>query len=573
MKRRVIFLILIISVLFVMVGCNENKKVINNEGIIQKDFEANLEGINNSNLGNGDIVNKGFERKNTLIVATPTLGGNFNPIVADDIYDSWISRMIFDGLIGIDENGSVDNSKIAKKWNISEDKLVYTFYLNEGILFHDGEELTSEDIEFTYYTLADPNCNFLNGSKIDDIVGVDEYRQGLLDTIDGIKVIDNYTISFTINSPNVKKIREFSFGIMPKHYYNYDTFEEFKNLISKPIGSGIMMFKNYEVDKFIELEAYKGYFNGSTKIDGVIVKVVPLEIQAISVASGEVDIANPEPNIINYEMMKNSKIVNVQEFIENAYRCIGFNLRLEKFSDKRVRQALAYGIRMNDYIETQWKGFAKSCYSPISPISWAAPDILKLNKYDYDIEKSKLLLAQAGWIINNEGKLMKNGKQFIINWTTYKEAEWSINLMNVAKNNWGELGIEVVPNIMEFDEVVEEVFNKQNFELFNISWLLSADPDPYELFYSENDKLGELNAIGFHNEKVDEMIKLGRFEYNQDRRIEIYQKYAEIVNEELPYIYVSIGTTIWGVNSRVSNLQLGPYCDWVSCLKDIELEY
>jgi peptide/nickel transport system substrate-binding protein len=209
----------------------------------------------------------------------------------------------------------------------------------------------------------------------------------------------------------------------------------------------------------------------------------------------------------------------------------------------------------------------------VSPISWASPDLSKLNKYDYDIGKARKLLAEAGWVIDDDGKLMKNGEQFIINWTTYKDAEWSLNLIAIAKNNWGELGIKVVENVMEFDDATEEIFNKQNFEVFNIRWMLSVDPDPYELFYSENDKLGEFNVIGFHNDKADEIIKLARAEYDKEKRVELYQEWAEIANEELPYLYVSIGTTIWGVNDRVKNLKLGPYYDWVSCLSDIELEY
>ncbi len=574
MNKKLLLLGLLTFLLLILTACDKSVKIISDENengkVLQNNISKNTDGIDINGI---EFTNKGFERVNVLTVATSSLSGEFNPITYDNIYDEWISRMIFDGLISTDRNGCVNNNAIAEKWEISEDKLTYTFYIKEGILFHDGKELTSSDVEFTYYTLADPDYDFSRGSEIDDIVGVVEYRNNENDNISGIKIIDEYTISFTVVTPNVKKIRDFSFGILPKHYYNYDDFEEFKLLASKPMGSGIMKLKKYENDKYIELEVNKEYFKVPAKIDGVIVKLIPLEIQAVAISSGEVDIANPSANIVNYEIMKNSKIVNIQEFIENAYRCIGLNLRLDKFKDKRVRQALAYGIRMNDYIETQWKGFATACYSPVSPISWASPDLSKLNKYDYDIGKARKLLAEAGWVIDDDGKLMKNGEQFIINWTTYKDAEWSLNLIAIAKNNWGELGIKVVENVMEFDDATEEIFNKQNFEVFNIRWMLSVDPDPYELFYSENDKLGEFNVIGFHNDKADEIIKLARAEYDKEKRVELYQEWAEIANEELPYLYVSIGTTIWGVNDRVKNLKLGPYYDWVSCLSDIELEY
>jgi len=571
MNKKKITLIIIIIFSFFIIACSGTKtnKVFKDEKKIEND---KTEYVKESEV-ESELVNKELKRGNVLTVAISSVKGNFNSIAYDSIYDYWVSEMVFNPLVCFDENGLVNDKGLAKNFEVSEDKTIYTFFLKKGVKFHDGKELTTKDVEFTYYTLADPYYDFSRNSEVFDIVGVKEYMNGEADKIDGIKVIDEYTISFVIKEPNVKKINEFSYGIMPMHYYSYDNFDEFKLLLDKPVGTGIMKFKKYFPGEKIVLETNENYFGGNAKIDGVEIKLIPIESHVLALTSGEIDICNPEANLINYEIMKNSKVVNVQEFIDNSFRFIGLNLRLDKFSDKRVRQALVYGLRLEDFIETQWKGFARPCYSPVSPISWAAPDITKLNKYEYDIEKAKKNLSDAGWVKNADGKLMKNGEEFIINWTTYKEAEWSLNLLNTAKNNWGELGIEVVPNVMEFNEVINEVFDKQNFEVFNMRWSLSSDPDPYELFYSENDKYGKFNAVGFHNDKADKIIIDARKEYDKEKRAKLYQEWAKIANDDLPYIYVSIGTAIWGINNRVKNIKLGPYSDWVSNLDKIELEY
>jgi peptide/nickel transport system substrate-binding protein len=360
---------------------------------------------------------------------------------------------------------------------------------------------------------------------------------------------------------------------MPKHYYAYETWDEFKSKLREPVGSGIMKFVTYETGQYAEMETFEDYYKGPAKIDGVIIRMIPDETQPAAVASGEVDLANPAANIETYETMIDTGIADVQEFLDNSYRYVGFNLRKDKFADKRVRQALAYGIRMDDYIENEWEGFAQAADSPISPISWAAPDQSTLNKYDYNPEKALELFAEAGWEKNDEGKLMKDGEQFVVEWTTYSEAEWPLNLIAVAENNWGELGIEVNANVMEFNAVVTQVFDEQDFDVWNMAWSLAIDPDPYAIFHSDNTNLGAFNAGGFENERADELIEAGRSTYDQEERAEIYAEWAQLANEELPYMFVSIGTRIWGVNNRVKNMEIGPYWAWTDALETVELDY
>ncbi len=516
--------------------------------------------------------NPALTRGNILTVAQSSFDGQFNPIIASSVYDMGVCDYVFDALITVNE--SAEYVPDLATYTISEDKLTYTFTLEKGVKFSDGEELTAEDVEFTYYAIAHPDYVGPRGSAVEDIVGVDAYKKGEADTIEGIKVIDDYTISFTINEPKVNKISDFVYGIMPKHYYQFETMEQFTEKNGAPMGSGPMVFEKYEVGQFIKFTTNEDYYKGRAKIDGIILKIIPDATVAASINAGDVDVAGVTANLENYNTMTESGIAEIQEYLGNSYRYIGFNLRLDKFKDKRVRQALWYGLNLKDFINTQWEGFADKCLCPISPVSWAYPDVSELNQYDYDPAKAAELLKEAGWEdTDGDGILDKDGEKLSIVWTSYNDVDWPLNLIAVAKENWGALGVELEGNLMEFSAVANLVYDKQEFEMYNMGWSLSADPDPSEIFGEQADILGGYNSVGFRNERANEIFKLGRQEYNQEKRAALYQEWAKIANEEVPYIFVSIGTTINGVNNRVKNLELDTFSGIKQQILDIELDY
>ncbi|GAU79464.1 ABC transporter substrate-binding protein [Fusibacter sp. 3D3] len=517
--------------------------------------------------------NPALSRGNVLTVATSSLDGKFNSIMSDNVYDSWVTELVFEPLINNDAQGNPIPAA-AKSWDISEDKLTYTFHLSEGMTFHDGTPVTADDVAFTYTTVADPDYDGPRGTIVNDMVGVEAYRKGEADSVEGIKVIDPNTISFTIVEQNVQKIWDFNYGILPQHIYKYDNWESFKSTMNNPVGSGILKFEEFKVGEYVRLSRNDNFHGQKTKLDGVIIKLQPTETATAAFAAGDIDLVNPPANLENYDIMTSTGLGTVQEFTGNGYNFVGFNLRNPKLSDKRVRQALAYSLNRELFIENQWEGFASTCNTPISPVSWAFPDPTILNNYDYDVEKARALLDEAGWKdTDGDGIRDKDGVKLSLVWTAYNDVDWPLNLIALAKENWKEIGVELEPELMEFNAVAERVFDKQEFEMFNMGWSLSIDPDPTPIFGGESDVLGGYNAIGFHNERAEEIFALGTQEYDQDKRAELYKEWAVIANEELPYLFNAYRNETWGVNNRVKNMELGPYYRWTYTIKDIELDY
>ncbi len=511
-------------------------------------------------------INKASERGNVLTVAVESFDGVYSPILASDTTDINITSLLFNSLVRSDKAGNYISDLAT--YEISEDKLTYTFTISEGVKFHNGDELTSADVEFTYYSIAKSNYLGKRKNVVTDIIGSKEYTSSEVDTIEGIKIIDKYTISFTLVKANVNKIKDFSVGILNQ------TYSEQSEGNTNPVGTGPMVFEKSELGQYVSLKTNENYFTGRAKIDGVNFRLISDDAVLNSLINGEIDIANLTANSENFDAISDSNFVEVQKSTGDSYRYIGFNLRLEKFQDKRVRQALFYGLNINDFLKDQWDGFAIPCLTSIAPASLAYPNPSELINYSYQPEKAASLLEEAGWKdTDGDGFLDKNDEKFTITWSTFTDASWPSNLIEIAKENWEVLGIELIEDPMEFTLLVEKVYDNQDFEMYNMAWSLPVDRDPTKRFGESADVLGGFNAVGFHHERANEIFELASLEYNNDKRNELYKEWAKIVNEELPYIFVSIGQELQGINSRVKNYNYQIYSDiyYLENILDVEL--
>lgn len=573
MKKSLVLLLVFVMVFsFALTGCGSKTEPAPADSQTPADTATDSAAVDTAPALDAD-QNPALTRGNVLTVATTSLDGKFNSIMSDNVYDSWVTGLVFEPLVSNDAQGNPIPAA-ATSWDVSEDKLTYTFHLDEGMTFHDGTPVTAEDVAFTYTTIADPNYDGPRGTVVNDMVGVEAYRAGEADSVEGIKVIDPLTISFTITEPNVQKIWDFVYGILPQHVYKYDNWESFKSTMNNPVGSGILKFEEFKVGEYVRMSRFDDYHLDKTKLDGVVIKLQPTETATAAFAAGDIDLVNPPANLESYDIMTSTGLGVVQEFTGNGYNYVGFNLRNPKLSDKRVRQALAYGLNRELFIENQWEGFASVCNTPISPVSWAFPDPSSLNDYAYDPEKAKALLDEAGWVDSDgDGVRDKDGMKLSLVWTAYNDVDWPLNLIALAKEQWKEIGVELEAELMEFNAVAEKVYDNQDFEMYNMGWSLSIDPDPTAIFGSESDVLGGYNAVGFHNDRADEIFALGTQEYDQAKRADLYQEWAIIANEELPYLFNAYRNETWGVNNRIKNMELGPYYDWTYTIKDIELDY
>lgn len=343
--------------------------------------------------------------------------------------------------------------------------------------------------------------------------------------------------------------------------------------MNEPMGSGPYILEKYEPKQYVEFKANEDYFLEAPKVSKLILKFTNVETQFSELEKGTVDIQLAVASKgENKEILDGMDFVNVVDYPENNYGYMGFNTRDPRLADKKVRQALTYGFNRDQFVEVYYQGYAQTSNVPVAQVSWAYTD--DINEYKYDPDKAMELLDEAGWKVGEDGIREKDGKKLKFVWSTHTDSKYVETMIPMLKDDWKKIGVEVDADIMEFAALSEKVYEKQDFDLYNMAWSLSVDPDSYEVFHSSQDQKGGYNSVGFKNEENDKLMEEGRAEFDQEKRTEIYKEWSQLMNEELPYMFLTQANRWDAANSRVKNFETSPFQDFYNrdVLLKIEIE-
>ncbi|NLW22956.1 MAG: peptide ABC transporter [Tissierellia bacterium] len=560
MKRKLsllLALVLALSIFLAACGKTEEPAEVGSEEETETEAPAE-ETVNNPAAARENA-------DNTIVIGMTEAKGEFMPVYYSTAYDGYVVGYMFDALFTNDESGTYI-PHVAKEWEISEDNLTITFYLRDDVKFADGTPLTAHDVEFTYLAMADPNYDGRYFAYVNGIVGYEDYAEGDAEKLEGVKVIDDYTISFTFKEPLVVNFEYCGMPIMPKHHYGFEKgdIDSLKAKMQDPLGSGGYQLVAYEPGQYVELKRNENYFLGTPKIENIILKFTTPETYMAELEKGTIDVQNSVTNTVeNAEIIESIDYLHLNAFPNNGYAYIGLNNSDPRLADKRVRQALAYGLDRESFVQNFFKGHGQVCHVPLSPVSWAYTDELaeKMNKYEYNPDKAIELLEEAGWKLGSDGIREKDGMKLSFVYSTYPDVEWVEQLVPVLIDNWGKIGVALEINYMDFNALVDAVYEEQDFDMYNMAWSLSIDPDAHAIFHSSQAVKSGNNAVQFINERNDELLEAGRREFDQEKRKEIYEEWALLINEELPYIFIYQREEWNVVNNRIKGFECSPYID------------
>ncbi|WML32812.1 ABC transporter substrate-binding protein [Clostridium sp. OS1-26] len=328
--------------------------------------------------------------------------------------------------------------------------------------------------------------------------------------------------------------------------------------------------KQFKPGQEIDFESNPSHWRGAPKIKNVIMKKTDASTMIQELTTGGVDInlipAKPE----NIAMLDKAGFITKQFYPDNGYGYMAFNLKDPRFQDKKVRQALIYGLNRQGFVDSYYKGYAEVCNQPFSPAQWAYSD--EVNQYKYDPDKAGKMLDEAGWKLNSsDGYRYKDGKKFTINWLTYTGSKYEDALISITKDSWKKIGVEVIPQSMDFNTLLDKS-DKREYEMYNMKWNLVVDPDSTQIFHSSQDVPGGSNNMAFHNGDSDKLLEDGLKETDKAKRKEIYNKWAKLINEECPYIFLDQNKDLWGVSARVQGMKISPFRDWTYDMYKVELK-
>ena len=543
MKKILLMSILALS----LFACGKDNDSSNNETKVS-DKAKTEKAIENPAKKRGDIINVAIANK---------FEGKFNPTIAISNYDSIVNSYIFEGLLVVKNDFTFEPESSIESFEYDEDKMQYIFHLKKGIKFHDGVEFTSEDVKFTYSLFARPEYVGAFTPASESIKGFKEVADGKSKYLSGIETPDKYTVIFNMSEANGRSLNNFTPGIIPKHYYEYDKAENYKtDFLAKnetPVGSGPYKLSEYKPGEYVVLERFGDYYQGNSEPKKIVIKYVPSESIAPSLASGDLDISNITGRISREkEIASKNNLVNFQKIPPSGYSYIAFNMRKDVFKDKTLRQALAYGLNRELYAEKILEGYAKVVNQPLVPQHWA--NSKNVNNYAYNPEKAKKMLEEDGWKLGEDGFRYKDGKKLTFTLKTSSssgESSTGKTWLALIKENWKEIGVDVDIQLVDFNALVKDILSKKpTFDTVMLSWSPLADPDQSSVF-----KTGApYNFAGYSSKVVDDLCVEGLKEIPTEKRKPIYEKMMEQINEDLPYIFTTSSIGVVGINKRLSGL-------------------
>ena len=531
----------------------------------------------------------GAEPSGTLVVGITEASGNFNPLYYSSAYDGYVVDMVFQGLIKRNFDGEYE-ANIADSWEYSEDGKSITFNMKKDIVFSDGQPLTANDVVFTYQVLADPSYTGRYSSTVKDLVGYDEYYAGETTEFTGVEAIDEYTVKFNFKEALRVNFENCSFSIIPKHYYGADfavgNTASVEALTTDAMGSGPYVISQFKEKELVYLERNPLFVGEGYMIKEIILKFVDQTTDIVELTSGGVDLLAGQIEPKKISEARNGGF-SINQYNRSGYGYVKTNCEAGPTADAKVRQALYYAFNVKEFVNSYYydadtdQVLAVTQYHPFSQISWAIDDTLldSMIEYDFDLEKAKALLDEAGWLVGTDGLRYKDGKVFELKIAAMPDHDILATLIPMWERDWAQgLGIQLTVAYLEFNTILDYVIynsdaNVENWSLFFLATSITT-PDPHTLyssFHSDYIGSGMDNTSRYNNPEVDRLLDEGKAIMDIEEAKPVYAQVAKILNEEAVMMPVYANTYFDLYAPKLVDFKTSSLYNWVYALKDAKI--
>ncbi|HHY70303.1 MAG TPA: ABC transporter substrate-binding protein [Thermoanaerobacterales bacterium] len=496
--------------------------------------------------------------KKILRVAVMSNQPKLDPVFATDTSSARVIYQIFETLVDYDNDGNVQ-PLLAKSWDISDDGLKYIFHLKKGVKFHSsiegkptangGRNVTADDWIWSFNYILNPDTKSPRAYFLDMIKGYQDYQEKKTEQIAGISKVDDYSIKIELDypfAPFLSILAYNTFNVLPKEDVEKYGAEQFN---FHPVGTGPFKFEQWVQDDKIVLSRNEDYWakdkNGNPLpyLDGIEFRIVTdLAMQWTEFGLGNFDIIEEVDDPYYHEAKDMPNFIERAEF--GTY-CYIFNMTKAPFKDnKALRQAFNYAIDRKGLIDMVRNGRALPASGPLPPGIMGYDENIE-PEYTYDVEKAKVLLAEAGY---------PNGIKVELVYFTH---EGNKRIAKALQAQMKQVGIDMTIRNVDGGTLLDAA-DRLEIPFFCIGW--SADyPDPdnflYVLLHSSN--IGSKgNYSAFNNKEFDEITMKARIETDPARREELYKQAESIAREEAPCLYIYHYTTHGLAQPYVKNMQV-----------------
>jgi peptide/nickel transport system substrate-binding protein len=465
-----------------------------------------------------------------------------------------ISFLFLDKLLTVADDWTLQ-PRLAERWETGPDGKSVTFYLRKGLKWSDGEPLTAKDIHFTFKSTMDARTAAAPGPT-SIIKGYQDFRDGKIDSPPGLVIVDDSTFRLEFDTPNagfVPSISFLGFQILPQHILGSvdpTQLEQHPFFQNPTVASGPFKFVKYETDQFVQVERNPNFYGTPAKLERIFVHIATSDVATAQLQKGE--ILHTQISVTDADTLKNVAGVKVANKPAAGIFLMAPLFEGPKFNDKRVRQALVYAIDREGIVKQVLKGYGRVVNSHIIGPEWAINP--NLNKYEYNPDKAKALLAEANWDPNTP---------VVINWMAGQGGRDVENSLLIAQSQLQAVGIKADFQPLERGPLLEAITGRK-FDLVSYGGgVYTVDPDStsYVLMCQFAQPKGANNP-GYCNPQVDQLFMRGRAETDQAKRAAIYQEASALINDDVSHVWLFVADAIYGYSDKLQGLK--PHGDFNS---------
>lgn len=458
-------------------------------------------------------------------------------------------RLVFSTLLTHeDPSATAFKPELAESWELSADGKTATFKLRQGVTWHDGQPFTAKDVEYTIkaFVHKDTNSPVASALRVDKLLGATEFAEGRSETIAGVKVIDDATIELTTDTPVGFLFYLTQMMILPEHVLGAVPYAELGTHIfnQEPVGTGPFKFARRVTDQFLEVARFDNYWNGAPYLERIIcVAFQDSTSSLLAFEQGDLDMVLVfGPDLERIIGMSKTAVLGGPTDFPNA---LTFNTKQPYFQDKRVRQALLYAIDRQALKDGIMKSTVELTISTLPHPLWAKTDLP--NTYDYDPDRAKQLLSEAGWDANQELRL-----------NTYYSDQSSLNVLAAIQQFWGAVGVKSQPQQLEI-ATTYQVWNDGDFDSFYLGATGSADPALTSTFVGCETTPAQgfttfgANFLGYCSPEIDNLFVEAGQTVDVTARKALYDQIQVILNEDVPYLPLWVPVRAAGAKRNLIN--------------------
>lgn len=463
--------------------------------------------------------------QDTIVIVQGADPNSLDTHATNDQPSSRVSGNIYSRLVEIDKDMNIVPG-LAESWELETPNSTI-FYLREGTMFHNGEELKASDIKFSLERMiASPTVGHM------------------VSAISEVEIIDDYTVRVITKEPFGPLLYHLTHTAMSIMSEKAVT-ELGADYGQNPIGTGPYKFVEWNIGDSVVLKAFDDYYGSKQEIPNAIFRsVIEGTNRTIALETGEAHIAyDIEP--IDISTVKDRDHLELLEVESLATEFFGFNTQKAPFDDVRVRQAIAYATKAEDMIEAVLMGTGRVANSPIAPKVFGHSPTAK--QYSQDLEKARALMAEAG---------LEDGFRTTL-WTN--DTPLRIQKSQILQAQLREIGIDMSIEVVEWGAFLDGT-SRGEHEMFMLGWVASTGDADFGLFpqFSSTSAGSAGNRTFYRNEIVDDLLMKARSSVDQEERLKLYAEVQDIIQEEVPFFAMYNRFMNVGINKSVSDFFMSP---------------